>query len=437
MTRRFWKTRLGVELVFSTLFSLFTAFLIFGLLSFTELNILKQVFLTPKFIEENTQRVVNELQEYIDENHILSMDMPKVDVWVRRKGNVILMVYDGNKVLYDSTIVNFLDAKTDFVKNDDHYRKLYTIEFPDKTMQVEMICFFEYRFRTWVNYLKIAVSLIGFAGMMIVFIKRKTEYINQLMNEIGILEGGDLDYKITVKGKDEIAFLAKSIDEMRIAFIERQEKELAAINSGHKLITAMSHDLRTPLTILIGYLDILDRKKYKTLEQQEQYIAKSKEKAYQIKQLSDKIFEYFLTLDSNKDRLQKEYFNTQVIHELLEDYIFSLNEKSFLVYYLAEAETETIYVDMQYIHRVFDNLFSNLIKYADRQKPIIVQTKSDEKYISVFIENSINQNLDYVQSSNIGLETSKKIMEQHDGTFTAQRKETTFETFIKFKIEKK
>lgn len=406
-------------------------------MSFTELNILKQVFLTPKFIEKNTQRVVNEFQEYIDENHILSIDMPQVDIWVKKRGNIILMVYDGNKVLYDSTIVNFLNEKTDFVKNDDHYRKLYTIAFSDKTMQIEMICFFEYRFRTLVAYLKIAVSLIGFAGMMIVFIKRKTEYINQLMNEIEILEGGDLDYKITVKGKDEIAFLAKSIDEMRLAFIERQEKELAAINSGHKLITAMSHDLRTPLTILIGYLDILDRKKYKTLEQQEQYITKSKEKAYQIKQLSDKIFEYFLTLDSNKDRLQKDYFDTQVIHELLEDYIFSLNEKSFLVYYLAEAETETIYVDMQYIHRVFDNLFSNLIKYADKQKPILVQTKSDENYISVFIENSINQNLDYVQSSNIGLETSKKIMEQHEGTFAAQRKETTFKTFIKFKIEKK
>lgn len=66
-----------------------------------------------------------------------------------------------------------------------------------------------------------------------------------------------------------------------------------------------------------------------------------------------------------------------------------------------------------------------------------MQTKSDAEFISVFIENSINQNLDYVQSSNIGLETSKKIMEQHEGTFTAQRTETTFETFIKFKIEKK
>ena len=72
---------------------------------------------------------------------------------------------------------------------------------------------------------------------------------------------------------------------MRKSFIGRLESEDKARLANSELITAMSHDLRTPLTVLVGYLDIIEYKKYKTDENLRQYIHNSREKAYQIKYL--------------------------------------------------------------------------------------------------------------------------------------------------------
>ena len=73
----------------------------------------------------------------------------------------------------------------------------------------------------------------------------------------GVLKGGDLNYQITIRGNDELAALAGEMDSMRRAIRSRQEEEELAHLANRGIVTAMSHDLRTPLTALMGYLDIL------------------------------------------------------------------------------------------------------------------------------------------------------------------------------------
>lgn len=440
MTKRFWKTRLGVELIFVTLCSIVIAFLVFTVLSFLEIKILMEKFNDISFIEANTERVAGDLQKYVTDYRLSSFDMPEIDRWVRQKRNAVLMMYDGNRVVYDSSIVDFLDAQELPVRDNNHYRRLYTIQFSDKALKAELFCFFEYRFSAQVNYMKIGAAICCFAISLLLFIKRKTQYIDQLAGEIGILEGGNLEYKITVQGNDELTDLARSIDHMRMAVIERQREEQKAINGSHKLIAAMSHDLKTPLTILIGYLDILEGKKLKDNTQQDVYISKSREKAYQIKQLSDKIFEYFLAVDTSGDRLHKEIYSAGVLCELIEDYIFTLEEKGFQVLYEAGQSClrNGICIDMQYIHRVFDNIFSNLLKYADPRKEvrIVVREAAEDgaPYLAAVVENYIDERRDRVESSNIGLETCQSIMEQHGGVFIAVRREKIFTVEARFFI---
>ncbi|WP_346937045.1 histidine kinase dimerization/phospho-acceptor domain-containing protein [Clostridium sp.] len=101
-----------------------------------------------------------------------------------------------------------------------------------------------------------------------------------LKSEIKILEGGNLTHEITINGDDELSSLAQGINEMRKSFIGRLESEDKARLANSELITAMSHDLRTPLTVLVGYLDIIKYNKYKTDENLRQYIHNSREKAY-------------------------------------------------------------------------------------------------------------------------------------------------------------
>ena len=192
-----------------------------------------------------------------------------------------------------------------------------------------------------------------------------------LENEIKILEGGNLTYQISIKGKDELSSLAQSINEMRKSFIERLDGENIARLANRELVTAMSHDLRTPLTALVGYLDIIEYKKYKTDENLRQYIHNSREKAYQIKHLSDKLFEYFTVFNTDEDDLEMETFDgIQLIEQLIEEQIIILQNNGFDFEFNSCNTPFYIEVNLFSIRRVFDNIFSNILKYVDKSKPV-------------------------------------------------------------------
>ncbi|EET87343.1 histidine kinase [Clostridium carboxidivorans P7] len=268
---------------------------------------------------------------------------------------------------------------------------------------------------------------------MLILIKRKTVYIGTLENEIKILEGGNLNHEITIKGNDELSSLAQGINEMRKSFIERLESEDKAHLANSELITAMSHDLRTPLTALVGYLDIIEYKKYKTDENLKQYIHSSREKAYQIKYLSDKLFEYFIVFNTNDDDLELETFDgNELLEQLLGEQSFILEDNEF-DFEIDSCNTPFfIEVSLISIRRVFDNIFSNIIKYADKSKSIKVKYYIQKKLLFIYIENEINNNLKTVNSTGIGLRTCKKIIEGHNGKIETGKQKNTF--FIQIEL---
>jgi len=443
LNKKFWKSKLGIKLIASALFSILCAFAVYSVISMFEHRFYLEKSKDWEYMQVNTQKQINKFQNYIADNNLSMTDINAINDWVRNKKNIILFIYDDDKMVYDSTVLNLDEQKSieqrpikpDNHFQKEHYRKLHNIKFKDKDVKAEMICFFEYKYRIIMNYIKVNISGLCFIVVFFLLIKKRTEYIYQLENEVNILEGGNLNYKITVKGDDELAYLAKSIDDMRISFIERQNNEIERITYNHKFVTAMSHDLRTPLTVLIGLLEILDGKKYKDESQLEEYINKSLKKAYHIKNLSDKIFEYFLAFNIEEDNLNMESFNCSVINEVIGDYLFSINEKGYKFEFKPIKENIKLFMDMQYIHRVFDNIFSNIIKYSDKKNKIDIDYDIKDGYLYIYQTNYINKNIENVESTNIGLEVCKRIMMQHNGDFYTQKDNTIFKTTVKFKVE--
>lgn len=94
------------------------------------------------------------------------------------------------------------------------------------------------------------------------------------------MEGGDLEHPITVRGHDELTTLASCLDSMRLTLRQQQEEEAQASAKVKSLITEMSHDLRTPLTTLLLYTEILRGHKYDTPEQEADYLNKIDAKAF-------------------------------------------------------------------------------------------------------------------------------------------------------------
>lgn len=149
------------------------------------------------------------------------------------------------------------------------------------------------------------ITFVFFIMLVLLGIRRKMKYIRKLGDEVEILEGGSLDYEITVKGKDELARLAESVESMRKAFNRMITQETEMIHENQRIVTEMSHDLRTPVTSIMLYTEILKKGKYKDEKQLLEYIEKIDRKAHAMKQLTENLFEYSLVTGENEIELEK------------------------------------------------------------------------------------------------------------------------------------
>lgn len=426
MNRKFLSTKLEIKLIISLIFSFIISVCIFLLIQTIGENLLDRYFDKSSFLVNQKAQAISEFKKYVSDNDLSINDHDKIENWTRKNKNVNLYIYNDNNLVFSSNI------NTE-VTNYDQYKEspifpsntLIDVSFSDGDAKIHMECFFEYKYYYILAFVGIAISLFCFIILILFFINKKITYIGTLENEIKILEGGDLTYEITIDSNDELSSLAQSINDMRKSFMERLENEDKARLANSELITALSHDLRTPLTALVGYLDIIEYKKYKTDAAFNQYIHNSREKAYQIKYLSDKLFEYF-TVFNTCDDLELENFNgNELLEQLIQEQIFMLDNKGFLFDYSSCNTPFFIEVNLISIQRVFDNIFSNLSKYADKSRVIKVKYYVENKKLFVTVENRIN-NLKSLDSTGIGLKTCKKIIEMHNGEFDIKRTETMF-----------
>lgn len=428
MNRRLLGTKLEVKLILCLIFSFAIAVGIFFLLQYAGEGILDKYFNENSFVSSQKNQAVSDFKKYVADNNLRINNHDKITEWVRKEKYVDLYIYKGGQLTYNSD-KNYTNIYYSKYEGNPFFQSapLYDIKFADTDAKMYMDFFFQYKYYSIVSFFDIMIAFLVFIILMLFFIRKKTKYIGMLENELKILEGGDLDYNITITGNDELSSLAQGINEMRKSFVERLESENKTRLANSELITAMSHDLRTPLTALVGYLDIIEYKKYKTKENLKQYIHNSREKAYQIKQLSDKLFEYFTVFNTDDDDLELESFDgNELLGQLMEEQIFVLENNGFNIQVDSCDKPFIIKLNLISMQRVFDNIFSNIVKYADKSKPIKIKYYTKDGLLIIYAENQINNNLKSVNSTEIGLKTCEKIIKKHNGEIVIKEIEGTF-----------
>lgn len=436
LNKKFIWSKLKIKLILSLVFSFAVSVGIFFLLQAVGGGLLDSYFNKTSFIQNQTNQAVSQFRSYISDNNLTINDRDKMARWVHNEKYVIIYIYKDNNLVYT------FDSNNSTVGNEEYLggpilsgKPLYDIVFTDTKAQMYMECFFEYKYYYIITFLGVAISFFFFILIMSFFINRKTSYIGMLEKEIKILEGGNLDYQITLRGADELSSLAQSINEMRKSFIERLESEDKARLANSELVTAMSHDLRTPLTALMGYLDIIEYKKYKSDENLTEYIHNSREKAYQIKHLSDKLFEYFTVFNANEEVLELESFDgNQLIDQIIDEQLLMLQINGFHFEFDSCDTPFDIEVNLISIRRVFDNIFSNITKYADKSLPVKIKSYVKNQLLFIDIENSINHNLKAVNGTGIGMKTCEKIIEKHKGKIAVTRNENIYSIHISLQL---
>jgi signal transduction histidine kinase len=270
---------------------------------------------------------------------------------------------------------------------------------------------------------------------MLLFIRRLTRRIVRLSREAEIIGGGDLEAPITRSGEDELSTLANEMDQMRRSVIERMGNERRAWEANSELITAISHDIRTPMTALIGYLGLLNAEGFDDKEKAGQFASSAYAKAMELKDLTDELFRYFLVFGRSELELNLEELDARLLlDQLFAEAQFDLVDAGFTVD-IKEFEGEgRIQVDPLYLKRVLDNLVSNAKKYADKAKPISVRAELSEGSLRIAMSNAVAKAMNRVESTKIGLRTCEKIMSSMQGSFSSELNGETFTAYLSLPV---
>lgn len=303
------------------------------------------------------------------------------------------------------------------------------------------------------SHFALILTFIVFIVSFVVITNRTMKYLDEIAYGLKIIASGNLDYRIKEKGDDEIRNIASNINNMAKEIGEKIQAEREAEKAKTDLITNVSHDLRTPLTSVMGYLGLVIDNRYKNKEEMHEYLNIAFSKAERLKLLIEDLFEY-TKLNNNGISLSKSDVNlSEFLSQLLEEFFPILDENNLTVYKKFENEKLIVSIDTLKMLRVFENILTNAIKYSYKPGEIIVALYEDNDYAVIVFRNK-GDNIPKEKAdklfdrfyrtdesrnsstggSGLGLAISKNIVELHGGAIWAQSIGNNINFYIKLKL---
>lgn len=281
------------------------------------------------------------------------------------------------------------------------------------------------------------LSFVMFVTLFTIQFRRIEKYTYEIADGISILAGGEMNYRIPIRGKNELSMLATHINDLASALSKQMQEKRKSDIARDDLITNLAHDIRTPITVLEGYLSILLSEDKITKPQRHEYTHISLKKCIELSNRANSIFE-FVRLNSEKEQLTTKFTNAKAyIEQRFEEMAMVLSsEASKCEVNVCINSSLEINIDQVKMQRVFDNLLSNIIKYADKSQPIVLKANVRATHIVVSIKNKCLEPLDMEperlfermvsgdksrqgKSAGLGLSICKVIMNMHGGDIKA------------------
>lgn len=308
------------------------------------------------------------------------------------------------------------------------------------------------------KFLSLFIALVfGVVVFTITFVLlERKKYISmiEIYNAINRISNGNITEEIVIDTNDEFSTMAEDLNVMQIRIRELLESERESEKQKNELITNIAHDLRTPLTSILGYLEIIETNEKLTDEQKKNYVNIAYEKSKRLEVLIEDLFA-FTKLNYGKLSLKIEKFDMVKLIEQLIQELYPLFEKAEISYeFNSSEESLLVEADPKLMVRLFENLINNAIKYGREGKKIIiklVKNMDDTFFVSiinygrVIPKESIKRLFDKfyrvdtsrnskVSGSGLGLAIAKNIVDLHKGNLSVKSDKNGTEFKVTLKI---
>lgn len=229
--------------------------------------------------------------------------------------------------------------------------------------------------------------LIALAACLLKFyeLRHKFDDLTEILSDI---QTEHTNKKLLIKETDMLAPLVFQINHIVYAYEEKLRDLKSAEETNKQLMTSLSHDVRTPLTTLIGYLDAV-HSSLVTGKEQDEYVETARQRAYDLKDYIDVLFDWF-RLNSNEFTLSIEKVElTELTRNILKDWIPVFLEKSLQYDIEIPEEQVMVKIDPDGYTRVINNLVQNVLAHSHADKiEFIVSVLSQQVMIHI-IDNGI------------------------------------------------
>lgn len=342
-------------------------------------------------------------------------------------------------------IVALILGATFWIILKSDFNWLYNINYDTYSKAIEL---FNLVFKGFTPFLIIfLIWLILSIVNIYLTLKKVFSYMNTIILSVDKLYDKNVEY---INLPSELDNVEKKLNHLKS---ESEKNERLAKESEEKkdnLIVYLAHDIKTPLTSMIGYLSLLDEIDDMPLKQRKKYTSVALNKSYKLEELINELFD-IARFNSEHIILEKEELKLNLmLEQIIDDFYPILNELGKSIKFNTE-ENIILMADPDKLSRVFNNLIKNAINYSKEESEIIINVKKEENNVLVEVKNvgkQISQEkldkifekfyrLDSSRNSNtggsgLGLAIAKDIVELHNGTITAQsdKNETIFKVIL-------
>jgi signal transduction histidine kinase len=233
----------------------------------------------------------------------------------------------------------------------------------------------------------ILTGCILFVFFFFALSKGSIRYLEEISGALGKIAGGNFDIQIPRRSNDELGLLAENINQMTRKLKQSIEEERNAERTKNELITNVSHDLRTPLTSILGYLELIDSDQYKDEVELRYYVNIAYQKSQRLKKLIDDLFD-FTRVSYGGMKFKPELIDLGELLEQLAEESVPLFREAGMEYRLSvPRERITVMADGDLMVRVFENLISNGIRYGEDGKYVDLELTKDNHWAVARVAN--------------------------------------------------
>lgn len=270
---------------------------------------------------------------------------------------------------------------------DGHRGYVYIILASKVSQNINKSLFSSYFINLGIVYTILTMLFALFVGW--VSIRFLTKNLRSIIYQVNRFKEGDIDSRIANPEKSDLSVLATTFNQMADTIAKNMEEIKSIDVLRRELIANVSHDLRTPLAVMQGYVETLQIKKGNLSEKQEvDYMNIINKSTNQLTKLVSQLFEYS-KLESKQIVPEKEPFAiTDLIYDIKAKYEMIVKEKNIKLTTKIENETPLVFADIGLVERVIQNLLENAIKFTPENGSIHIITNFDNENVSIKIKDT-------------------------------------------------